>query len=263
TVNITSTGGNISIEGNGTGFNRDGVLISNALLNASQGGITVTGVADGADYNLRGGVKFTNSVNLTSQSNTINGTHRKGSQIVNFAGVVINPGDYHFKGNTTINAESDNYAGLAFSSSAPRTNITFSDGNFVIDAKNDSTAFNSIGGISIDNWVGTQAKIIITTLNGTLNISGQARNRGGITGVAYGSGYHGYVFKGDGDVNVKGVSDSSNGVDMRFFDNTGVTGNFTITGESNTGNGVAVPKFGEISLVNATITGSSQSGAGI
>ncbi|MML57050.1 hypothetical protein D7N80_28245, partial [Salmonella enterica subsp. enterica] len=186
TVNITSTGGNISIEGNGTGFNRDGVLISNALLNASQGGITVTGVADGADYNLRGGVKFTNSVNLTSQSNTINGTHRKGSQIVNFAGVVINPGDYHFKGNTTINAESDNYAGLAFSSSAPRTNITFSDGNFVIDAKNDSTAFNSIGGISIDNWVGTQAKIIITTLNGTLNISGQARNRGGITGVAYG-----------------------------------------------------------------------------
>ncbi|EAP9511400.1 hypothetical protein ET428_28260, partial [Salmonella enterica] len=182
---------------------------------------------------------------------------------MNFAGVVINPGDYHFKGNTTINAESDNYAGLAFSSSAPRTNITFSDGNFVIDAKNDSTAFNSIGGISIDNWVGTQAKIIITTLNGTLNISGQARNRGGITGVAYGSGYHGYVFKGDGDVNVKGVSDSSNGVDMRFFDNTGVTGNFTITGESNTGNGVAVPKFGEISLVNATITGSSQSGAGI
>ncbi|EFO7636324.1 S-layer family protein, partial [Salmonella enterica] len=272
TVNISSESGNISIEGNGAGFNRDGVLISNALLNASQGGITVTGVADGADYRLRGGVKFTDSVNLTSQSNTINGTHRKGNAgRVNFAGVVINPGDYHFKGNTTINAESDDYAGLAFSSSVPRTNITFSDGNFVIDAKNNSTAFNSIGGISIDNWEGTQAKIIITTLNGTLNISGQARNREGITSVSSsfsinpndGSGYHGYVFKGDGDVNVKGVSDSSNGVDMRFFDNTGVTGNFTITGESNTGNGVAVPKFGEISLVNATITGSSQSGAGI
>ncbi|EBW6035991.1 filamentous hemagglutinin N-terminal domain-containing protein, partial [Salmonella enterica subsp. enterica serovar Monschaui] len=272
TVNISSESGNISIEGNGAGFNRDGVLISNALLNASQGGITVTGVADGADYRLRGGVKFTDSVNLTSQSNTINGTHRKGNAgRVNFAGVVINPGDYHFKGNTTINAESDDYAGLAFSSSVPRTNITFSDGNFVIDAKNNSTAFNSIGGISIDNWEGTQAKIIITTLNGTLNISGQARNREGITSVSSsfsinpndGSGYHGYVFKGDGDVNVKGVSDSSNGVDMRFFDNTGVTGNFTITGESNTGNGVAVPKFGEISLVNTTITGSSKSGAGI
>ncbi|ECN3094471.1 filamentous hemagglutinin N-terminal domain-containing protein, partial [Salmonella enterica subsp. enterica serovar Derby] len=272
TVNISSESGNISIEGNGAGFNRDGVLISNALLNASQGGITVTGVADGADYRLRGGVKFTDSVNLTSQSNTINGTHRKGNAgRVNFAGVVINPGDYHFKGNTTINAESDDYAGLAFSSSVPRTYITFSDGNFVIDAKNNSTAFNSIGGISIDNWEGTQAKIIITTLNGTLNISGQARNREGITSVSSsfsinpndGSGYHGYVFKGDGDVNVKGVSDSSNGVDMRFFDNTGVTGNFTITGESNTGNGVAVPKFGEISLVNTTITGSSKSGAGI
>ncbi|ECF4690009.1 filamentous hemagglutinin N-terminal domain-containing protein, partial [Salmonella enterica subsp. enterica serovar Tennessee] len=272
TVNISSASGNISIEGNGAGFNRDGVLISNALLNASQGGITVTGVADGADYRLRGGVKFTDSVNLTSQSNTINGTHQRGNAgRVNFAGVVINPGDYHFKGNTTINAESDDYAGLAFSSSVPRTYITFSDGNFVIDAKNNSTAFNSIGGISIDNWEGTQAKIIITTLNGTLNISGQARNREGINSVSSsfsinpndGSGYHGYVFKGDGDVNVKGVSDSSNGVDMRFFDNTGVTGNFTITGESNTGNGVAVPKFGEISLVNTTITGSSKSGAGI
>ncbi|EDX6243736.1 filamentous hemagglutinin N-terminal domain-containing protein, partial [Salmonella enterica subsp. diarizonae] len=272
TVNISSASGNISIEGNGAGFNRDGVLISNALLNASQGGITVTGVADGADYRLRGGVKFTDSVNLTSQSNTINGTHQRGNAgRVNFAGVVINPGDYHFKGNTTINAESDDYAGLAFSSSVPRTNITFSDGNFVIDAKNNSTAFNSIGGISIDNWEGVQAQIIITTLNGTLNISGQARNREGINSVSSsfsinpndGSGYHGYVFKGDGDVNVKGVSDSSNGVDMRFFDNTGVTGNFTITGESNTGNGVAVPKFGEISLVNTTITGSSKSGAGI
>ncbi|EBY7439384.1 filamentous hemagglutinin N-terminal domain-containing protein, partial [Salmonella enterica subsp. enterica serovar Ealing] len=272
TVNISSESGNISIEGNGAGFNRDGVLISNALLNASKGGITVTGVADGADYRLRGGVKFTDSVNLTSQSNTINGTHQRGNAgRVNFAGVVINPGNYHFKGNTTINAESDDYAGLAFSSSVPRTYITFSDGNFVIDAKNNSTAFNSIGGISIDNWEGTQAKIIITTLNGTLNISGQARNREGINSVSSsfsinpndGSGYHGYVFKGDGDVNVKGVSDSSNGVDMRFFDNTGVTGNFTITGESNTGNGVAVPKFGEISLVNTTITGSSKSGAGI
>ncbi|EGN0770387.1 filamentous hemagglutinin N-terminal domain-containing protein [Salmonella enterica subsp. enterica serovar Hadar] len=272
TVNISSESGNISIEGNGAGFNRDGVLISNALLNASKGGITVTGVADGADYRLRGRVKFTDSVNLTSQSNTINGTHQRGNAgRVNFAGVVINPGNYHFKGNTTINAESDDYAGLAFSSSVPRTYITFSDGNFVIDAKNNSTAFNSIGGISIDNWEGTQAKIIITTLNGTLNISGQARNREGINSVSSsfsinpndGSGYHGYVFKGDGDVNVKGVSDSSNGVDMRFFDNTGVTGNFTITGESNTGNGVAVPKFGEISLVNTTITGSSKSGAGI
>lgn len=37
TVNISSESGNISIEGNGAGFNRDGVLISNALLNASQG----------------------------------------------------------------------------------------------------------------------------------------------------------------------------------------------------------------------------------
>ncbi|MFX15108.1 filamentous hemagglutinin N-terminal domain-containing protein, partial [Salmonella enterica] len=272
TVNISSVSGNIRIEGNGTGFNRDGVLISNASLNASQGGITVTGVADGSDQYLRGGVKFTDTVNLTSQSNTINGTHQQGSSTINLAGVVINPGVYHFKGNTTINAVSDRYAGLAFNAVANRTNITFSDGSFNINATNNDTAGSSIGGISIDSWMGYQTIINIQTLNGTLNISGQAKNREGISGVSSrysiahpgdGSGYTGYVFTGNGTVNIKGISDSSTGVDMRYFDNTGMTGKFTITGESNTGNGVAFPQYSDIRVVNATITGNSTRGTGI
>ncbi|HAE3252967.1 TPA_asm: hypothetical protein GNC57_004902, partial [Salmonella enterica subsp. salamae serovar 48:d:z6] len=273
---ITSASGNISINGNSVGFNRDGVLMSNVMLNASKGKINVTGVSDGSDYFLKGGVKFTDTVNLTSQSNTINGTHQQGSSDANFAGVVIYTGNYHFNGNTTINAVSDGYAGLAFNAPSydqKGINVTFSDGNSVIHAVNKEEGDKvNIGGIAFDAWTNKKTVVNVTTTNGKLDISGEAKTREGIVStsllgvilspdeISRGSGF---VFTGDGDVNVKGISESSTGVDMRLFDNTGMTGKFTITGESKTGNGVAVPQFGNISLVNATITGSSESGAGI
>ncbi|EFR2617051.1 hypothetical protein H0K58_004932, partial [Salmonella enterica] len=274
TVNITSTGGNISIEGNGTGVNRDGVLISNALLNASQGGITVTGVADGADYFTGiGGVRFSGSVNLISLLNTINGEHKDGSATENLGGVVINAGGSHFKGDTIINANSDRYAGLYLNGRGSDVNVYFSDGDSVINAINTEEAGNiSYGGITVQAWDGNERNVNINVMNGTLNITGEAKTTEGINsfpggatdqGANANSRYSGYVFTGDGDVNIKGVSDSGNGLAIRRFDNTGLTGNFTITGESNTGNGVAVPEFGNVSLVNATITGNSNTGTGI
>ncbi|MGK7524793.1 filamentous hemagglutinin N-terminal domain-containing protein, partial [Salmonella enterica] len=273
TVNITSTGGNISIEGNGSGVNRDGVLIRNAVLNATQGKINVTGVANGSSVSLVGGVNFNGTVNLSSQSNTISGTHNKSSARDNFAGVVINPGAYHFKGNTTINAESDGYIGLAFSGWGTVFDMTFSDGSSVINAVNKAEGYNyNYGGISIDPWTDKMVKVGIHVLNGTLNITAEnKKNRNGFTaypthGVNISTNTtlsSGFIFTGDGDVNIKGISDSGTGVELRLFDNTGLTGNFTITGESNRGNGVAVPEFGNVSLVNATITGNSNTGTGI
>ncbi|EJF9230742.1 filamentous hemagglutinin N-terminal domain-containing protein, partial [Salmonella enterica] len=274
TVNITSTGGNISIEGNGTGVNRDGVLIMNAVLNATQGKINVTGVADGADYfTAIGGVRFSGSVNLISLLNTINGEHKDGSATENLGGVVINAGGSHFKGDTIINANSDRYAGLYLNGMGSDVNIYFSDGDSVINAINTEEAGNiSYGGITVQAWDSKERNVNINVMNGTLNITGEAKTTEGINsfpggatdqGANANSRYSGYVFTGDGDVNIKGVSDSGNGLAIRRFDNTGLTGNFTITGESNSGNGVAVPEFGNVSLVNATITGNSNTGTGI
>ncbi|TQS47398.1 hypothetical protein DP152_25925, partial [Salmonella enterica subsp. enterica serovar Typhimurium] len=75
--------------------------------------------------------------------------------------------------------------------------------------------------------------------------------------------YNGFVFSGEGNVSISGISDSTDAVNLRLFNNENLTGNLSITGISNSGVGVNFDKYLSTKVSNATITGSSVSGVGI
>ncbi|EMF3576510.1 filamentous hemagglutinin N-terminal domain-containing protein, partial [Salmonella enterica] len=275
-ASITSDSGNISVTGNaaGLGRNKDGVLLNNTSLQAKAGKIKVKGTADG--LGSIGGVRLGGDVTFNSMLNTIDGAHVKGG-IVNgiYGGVVFNAGSFDFINDTLINAATDRYAGLLINAMYSTTQINFHNGNASIIADNKYQGFQDgyTGGMGIMPWAGKPQSIVLNMNNANLNITASAITADGI--MAYhprpngdeerpeNSQNSGYVFSGSGDVNIKAISESGDGVSLRVLDNTGLTGKFTVSGESNSGTGVIVPRYANVNVINATITGSSHSGAGI
>ncbi|EMX9648077.1 hypothetical protein AAH559_005613, partial [Salmonella enterica] len=276
--NITSDGGNISVTGNvaGLGRNDDGVLLNNTYLQAKAGKIKVKGTTDGFSgfYNSSyGGVGLKGGVTFNSTLNTIDGEHINGSLKHSYAGVVFYAGDFNFINDTVINATADSYAGLLFDVGYSTVKLNFHNGNnsIIADNKYGGGQEGYTGGVGIVPWQGRPQSVVLNMDQANLNITASAITADGI--MAYhpagnvdnfdNSHKAGYVFSGSGDVNIKGISDSKDGVSLHVLDNTGLTGKFTVSGESNSGTGVIVPRYANVNVINATITGSSHSGAGI
>lgn len=276
--NLTATSGNISLNGNGTGTGNNGVTLANASLTALAGNINVTGVGDSGSYlaETGNGIMLTGNTTFKSTENTLNGSYtgRTGTT----AGGVVVYGNLNnrlstnvsFAGNTTINATSTGRSGMVFSGVfSPVFVIGFSNGTAVINAKTTDVKDVTGGGVFIFQMVGTPRTVEVQVSNATLNINAEAKRVNGFSAYSDTDGPDdlarktGYKFTGEGNVNIHSVSDSGDGLDLRIVDNTGLTGNFTIIGESKSGTGVSVPEFANVSIVNATVTGISQDGTGI
>ncbi|EHI3197247.1 hypothetical protein J9Z47_005060, partial [Salmonella enterica] len=279
-ANITSTSGNISIYGNATGTSFNGVLFRNAILSAEKGIIDITGVGDAGSYEggQGNGITLMGDVSFTSKENTLTGMFTGDHPVVYSAGISFRLSkNVKFSGDTILNASSTGLSGLMFSGGySGDTHILFSDGTASVNAKlqvpGKGCSFSEpCAAWYIEGWSTAKQKVYLEVSNATLNINAEASgnnadgfapvtDREGGVDQAYGGGY---IFTGQGDVNIRGVSESGNGVDVRLLDNTGLNGNFTVTGESQTGPGVIVPEFANLSVRNATITGTSQTGTGI
>ncbi|EGB0328643.1 hypothetical protein H6W05_005038, partial [Salmonella enterica] len=279
-ANITSTSGNISIYGNATGTSFNGVLFNNATLSAEKRIIDITGVGDAGsgDGGQGNGITLMGDVSFTSKENTLTGMFTGDHPVVYSAGISFRLSkNVKFSGDTILNAYSTGLSGLMFSGGySGDTHILFSNGTASVNAKlqvpGKGCAFSEpCAAWYILGWAGRKQQVYLEVSNATLNINAEASGNhadgfapvtdleGGVD-QAYGGGY---IFTGQGDVNIRGVSESGNGVDVRLLDNTGLNGNFTVTGESQTGPGVIVPEFANLSVRNATITGTSQTGTGI
>ncbi|HIB1684258.1 TPA: beta strand repeat-containing protein, partial [Salmonella enterica subsp. enterica serovar Muenchen] len=268
-ANITSTAGNISIYGNAAGTSSNGVSLNNVALTATQGKIAVTGMADNKHteyFSNAGGILIQNKVTFKSTENVVNAyafNPKNGFAAISFYQGV----DVHFIGDTTINtyANGGSYlsTGLLFSSPGGyKQTVSFEDGLANVNAE---------GGVLL---YGVQGKTLTPEFhvsNATLNINASSDKGEAIATLKLGGSAadnaqnSGYIFTGDGDVNIKGVTTSAgaSGMQLRQFNNTGLNGNFTVYGESSSGAGIIVDRNANFTVHNATITGTSQTGTGI
>lgn len=278
-----SAGGNISISGNATGSDDNGVTFWSADLTAVDG-ITVNGVGSsgaygaGADYDGRAGtgIMYQGKVVFSSARNELNGSNIHPSVLsgVSASGMIFFQSDATFTGNTIISASSDYVIGLLFNGHyGPSPSLHFLNGTAVINAESRNPgSWDALykGGMSVDTWSGHSDVISMSVSNATLNINASAQDVNGITsfnddgdGPNNLSRSKGYKFSGDGDVSINASSVSGDGVELRILDNTDLKGNFTVNGHSQSGAGVIVSEFASVTVHNATITGSSETGTGI
>lgn len=279
---IASTNGSVNIAGSSSGKNKSGVDIADAEIKAVAGIVGVTGVSDAqcsncGDFNagirLAGGVSFQSLQNHLMGSNNASIGH--GGAVI---GLIVNRAAVTFNGNTTIDALSDNGTGLMFNSEydSKSASLNFIDGISFVNSITKSSGlrgehgFKYPGGMSILSYAGQDRYVPISVLNGTLNIEASGNGTDGIssyglqgTALSSKARHAGYKFTGDGNVNIRGVSNSGNGVELRILDNSKLTGKFTVTGESKSGTGVIVTEWADVTVANAIITGTSQSGQGI
>ncbi|HGG6756937.1 TPA: filamentous hemagglutinin N-terminal domain-containing protein [Salmonella enterica subsp. enterica serovar Java] len=249
----------------------DGVSLDNSALSATAGDINITGISHGIGTSgFTSGISLGGETSFHSLSNYLNGTHTSTYSYSNSGGIVVQPGNISFTGDTTVNATGHAFAGLIFNLPSNDINVSFSGGTAVVNGMlKGRSGGDWSGGVTLYPWYKPAlSKVNIKVTDAVLDITGSASNTNGISslteGGAPGSGdRQGFVFSGDGDVSIKGISDTHAGLQLRFFNNTDLTGNFTVIGESNSGPGVLVDENANISLHNATVTGSSQTGTGV
>ncbi|EDE6687178.1 filamentous hemagglutinin N-terminal domain-containing protein [Salmonella enterica subsp. enterica serovar Apeyeme] len=279
---ITSTDGNISVNADATkNGNVDGVSLGDSSLSAGQG-INITGTTGGQkSQDGVAGVKFQGNVNLTSTENVIDGKSVARVSWNKTSGVSLY-GETHvvFVGDTTINAESESFSGFLFNAGySSGESVEFRNGSSVINATDRGNLspdapsdFDDLGGMAINAWGGQRRDVEFKVSNASLNITSESMGaaRGGmmsysLTGDGPGelSRGSGYIFTGQGDISIKGTSAKGAGVDLRVLDNRGLNGRFTVNGESESGVGVIVPEFADVNVVNAAVSGSSDTGVGI
>ncbi|UIN02543.1 filamentous hemagglutinin N-terminal domain-containing protein [Yersinia ruckeri] len=281
-ANIISNKGNIRINGNATGSNNNGVSLRFVNLTAMNE-IAVTGVGSSGVYgggNFGGGagagIISQGVVSFNSAKNKLNGSNVNPSVLsgVSAVGLIFLSSDVTFTGDTTINALSDYGTGLMFNDGyGSSSSLKFLNGIAVINAESRNTGSadaHYAGGMSIYVWDGAPGTVNMFVSNATLNINASAQDVNGITSLnAFDIGENdnarnkGYRFYGNGNVNINASSQSGNGVELRILDNTDLMGNFNVSGQSQSGAGVIVSEYANVTVHNATITGTSQTGIGI
>ncbi|EKQ0893840.1 filamentous hemagglutinin N-terminal domain-containing protein, partial [Salmonella enterica] len=281
---ITSTAGNISVNADATKSGRvDGVYLGNVSLSAGKG-IHIVGTIGKEIYNQEGvaGIKFHGDVILSSINNVIEGKsvarvidgRASGVELFDEAHVV-------FAGDTTINAESESYSGFLFNAgySSGEQFVEFRDGSAVINAKDKGNSivspnygdFYDTGAMGAVTWKGRSRVYEFKVSNASLNIKAESMGESlwGLNSYSVSDGPNdevrrsGYKFTGKGDVSITGISDKGDGVNLRVLNNRELEGKFTVNGESKSRAGVIVPEFADIDVINAVISGKSDTGVGI
>ncbi|EBV5086697.1 hypothetical protein DO659_26220, partial [Salmonella enterica subsp. enterica serovar Minnesota] len=290
-TSLSSSQGNITVSGMKGGSQHTGVAMGgNVNLQALQGDITVNassssyGVSSHDPYkgyskpNDSGGLNFDQgNFTFSAKDTEINasGVYNRGIQSGLWAGgIIFNPSsNVNFNGNATINASSPKSFGIWYASQTfggTLYNFNVNSGDVVLNTS------GSLGGVGFElSWANYNPlyKVNYNVAGGaSLTINASSTSGSGIGSGSYNNlhfsdpssaGSGGLAFTGAGNVMVFGSSQSGNGVNSRYLDNTGLTGNMTVQGTSVSGNGVYVDRNTTYKLKNATITGSSQRGAGI
>ncbi|EMT5615501.1 filamentous hemagglutinin N-terminal domain-containing protein, partial [Salmonella enterica] len=277
-ANITS-GGNITISGNGgSGM---GVGIINASINAT-GNVNITGSTTRGNNNnsARFGGVYLYGADLHSPNGSLTGTDT--NRVNTYSGGVVFGGtsDILFDGNFSISGTSDigtitassmrSGGGIYYSGN---TNVTFSGGNSVIRGVGRNYSAGMSGGETYSNYRTTPYVQYIKLENGAnLNINLTSTIVPALMPVTHlGSVNHtaGYVFSGKGNISITANNNSPGAPDaatlqINSINNTGLDGDFTVSATNRAGTGILINGYTDLNIVNATITGRSQSnGVGI
>ncbi|ENI8091291.1 filamentous hemagglutinin N-terminal domain-containing protein, partial [Salmonella enterica] len=276
-ANIVSTHGNVGISGTYLA-DANGVTVMNTAIRAAEGNISLSGESLSNDYlDQRGSVYLNGNTTLSSRYNTVTGvTHRQNG--FHSVGIVIGLGsNLNFDGNTTLTGTSETGSGIVFLGgySSNRIDVNFSNGNNTIygstNTYNPGPGDTDTAAIRQSSWLGAVHTVFMNLNNATLNMTADASKSKvmGISVFGYEPSYNnvsankGFVFTGNGDVNITALSNTNDALELRVLDNTDLTGHLSVTGISQEGNGILAPSNENMSVVNATITGRSQTGAGI
>ncbi|EIX8228834.1 hypothetical protein MLB10_004747, partial [Salmonella enterica] len=274
-ANITSDEGNISVEAyNPSTGGVTGVSVRNAQLNAEQGNININGTTPGT----MSGVRFTGvdlKANTASGEIVIYGESKGGNDTYDEKGSVYFGGTDTFTAKN-INITGRNLkkaysggGGIAFdnshvsfngdtsvSGSGDRTGVTFWNvnhldfigGNASLNAKTTgpglTDSYYGTAAIVADNFY-NDVQVYFNLTQSNLKIEADASSTSfgqvpalGLTDASAEDHINGFIFQGEGDVDISGVSTDGNAVDASLFDNTALVGSVALTGTSQSGTGV-------------------------
>ncbi|EFA4234001.1 filamentous hemagglutinin N-terminal domain-containing protein, partial [Escherichia coli O40:H32] len=277
---ITSSTGNITIDGNVSNI-ESAVFLRDVTLNASKGDISIRGTSDYAakhTHVFQGGTVWLYNTNMTAQNIDINATNTNatvgGSYL--YGDALFLAGNLTFTGNTTINATANRGAAILFGATTgfgpSILNMTFSNGSVVMNATNNGTSEISDiteykSAIATDMWSGPgntvnyPLHVNISLSNSNLTICASSEDADGIYGSNMNSFWN---ITGTGNASITGMSQHGNGVSLEDINinASGLNGTTTLTGIA-TGNGNGVDISGNTTLINVVVNGNGTDGSGV
>ncbi|EFN4093963.1 filamentous hemagglutinin N-terminal domain-containing protein, partial [Escherichia coli] len=278
---ITSSTGNITIDGNVSNI-ESAVFLGNVTLNASKGDISIRGTSDYAakhTHVFQGGTVWLYNTNMTAQNIDINATNTNATvaDTYLYGDALFLAGNLTFTGNTTINATANRGAAILFGATTgfgpSILNMTFSNGSVVMNATNNGTS--KISGditeyksaIATDMWSGpggtanNPLHVNISLSNSNLTICASSEDADGIYGSNVNSFWN---ITGTGNASITGMSQHGNGVSLEDINinASGLNGTTTLTGIA-TGNGNGVDISGNTTLINVVVNGNGTDGSGV
>ncbi|HCO6567153.1 TPA: hypothetical protein OBR09_004798, partial [Escherichia coli] len=276
---ITSSTGNITIDGNVSNI-ESAVFFRDVTLNASKGNISIRGTSDYAakhDAAFQGGTVWLYNTNMTAQNIDINATNTNAAlgDTYIYGDALYLAGNLTFTGNTTITATADRGAAILFGSTTNYgpsiLNMTFSNGSVVMNATNNGTTGGGIPGtrpnaeayksaISQDLWSKNPVHVNISLSNSNLTICASSENADGIYGSNINSVWN---ITGTGNASITGISQHGNGVSLKNLNinASGLNGTTTVSGiAKGNGNGVDISNS---TLINVTVNGNGTDGSGV
>ncbi|HIA3153895.1 TPA: filamentous hemagglutinin N-terminal domain-containing protein, partial [Escherichia coli] len=278
---ITSSTGNITIDGNVSNI-ESAVFFRDVTLNASKGNISIRGTSDyAARHNaaFQGGTVWLYNTNMTAQNIDINATNTNAAlgDTYIYGDALYLAGNLTFTGNTTINATANRGAAILFGSTTTYgpsiLNMTFSNGSVVMNATNNGTTGGGTTGggtpgtspdaeayksaISSDLWSKNPVHVNISLSNSNLTICASSENADGIYGSNINSFWN---ITGTGNASITGISQHGNGVSLKNLNinASGLNGTTTVSGiAKGNGNGVDISNS---TLINVTVSGNGTDG---
>ncbi|EAO9641853.1 hypothetical protein BHZ79_29440, partial [Salmonella enterica] len=289
TANITSDSGNISVDSRG---NTIGSRIENAEFISNSGHITLNASANSGgfefhSYPIGGLLLYGKLLFKSAAGTTIYATHNLHTTVYSAPAPLVLGGGANltFDGGAEINARGS-YSGIMLAASdftnATVSHIFVKNGDLTINAMLDGKATtgptgnagsSASGGIvfgqghapvSLGLDVDTGSNITInadSSANKGYRFSAFAAATPQAT-IARGK-LNGFIFSGEGNINVSGKSGAGDAVNLRLFNNENLTGHLIIEGNSESGIGVNFDKTLKTNVSNASITGHSGSGVGV
>ncbi|EIE7706301.1 hypothetical protein LDR44_004933 [Salmonella enterica] len=272
-ANITS-GGNMTISGNGGGSL--GVGIINSSITAARN-MSITGSTTGGAQNSSaryGGIYLFGNVEFHSPNGTLIGNSNvrtppnsggvvMGSRASGIMSNVLFDGNFNINGTSRVGASADSIAGGLYYNG--NTNITFSGGNSVINARGASSTSTAVSGIVngdiAQNYWGIKLQ---DGANLIMNLtSDRVSALMPLTHSQFTQFSLGYDFSGKGNVTIKAQNNGSPGNDgatlqLNRLRNVNLDGAFTVDATNARGTAILVSGFTGLDLVNATITGTSR-----
>uniref|UniRef100_UPI0032B6007F two-partner secretion domain-containing protein n=1 Tax=Escherichia coli TaxID=562 RepID=UPI0032B6007F len=273
---ITSSTGNITIDGNVSNI-ESAVFLRDVTLNASKGDISIRGTSDYAAKHahvFQGGTVWLYNTNMTAQNIDINATNTNatvGSSYL-YGDALFLAGNLTFTGNTTINATANRGAAILFGATTrfgpSILNMTFSNGSVVMNATNNGTrnVEDYKSAIATDMWSDNTVfnyplHVNISLSNSNLTICASSEDADGIHGSNMNSFWN---ITGTGNASITGMSQHGNGVSLEDINinASGLNGTTTLTGIA-TGNGNGVDISGNTTLINVVVNGNGTDGSGV